>query len=172
VAFLYVRRDLVEGLESTVTGWFGRVDPFAYRIDLLDWSSSARRFEGGAPTVPNAYGARAGLELLAKVGAPAIGEQVAALTARFIAAMRAAGVALATPEAPDRHGPLVVVRSTDPQELLRRLDARGIVASARGQGLRVAFHAYNTNDDVDAVVAALAAEAPLLARAQAGAQVG
>src|SRR5712692_7822931 len=33
IGFLYVRRDLIERLEPTVTGWFGRVNPFAFRID-------------------------------------------------------------------------------------------------------------------------------------------
>lgn len=151
-AFLYVRRDLVERLESTVTGWFGRIDPFAYRIDRLDWAASARRFEGGAPTVPNAYAARAGLDLLAQVGADVIEQQIARLTARFVSAMQDAGVDVVTPLAPERRGPLVVVRSTDAAELMRRLDARGIVASARGRGLRVAFHGYNTDDDVDGCI--------------------
>ena len=31
IAFLYVRRDLVERCEPTVTGWFGRANPFALR---------------------------------------------------------------------------------------------------------------------------------------------
>ena len=37
IGFLYVRRDLIERFEPTVTGWFGRVNPFAFRIDALDW---------------------------------------------------------------------------------------------------------------------------------------
>ncbi|HWF84401.1 MAG TPA: aminotransferase class V-fold PLP-dependent enzyme, partial [Vicinamibacterales bacterium] len=32
VALLYVRRDLIARLEPTITGWFGRVNPFAFRI--------------------------------------------------------------------------------------------------------------------------------------------
>src|SRR5215207_4234894 len=30
IAFLYVRRDLAEELRPTITGWFGRVNPFAF----------------------------------------------------------------------------------------------------------------------------------------------
>src|SRR6185295_19177123 len=55
IGFLYVRKDLVERLEPTVTGWFGRINPFAFRIDALDWSATATRFESGTPPVPNAY---------------------------------------------------------------------------------------------------------------------
>jgi hypothetical protein len=42
---------LVERLEPTVTGWFGRVNPFAFSPATLDWSPSARRFEAGTPPV-------------------------------------------------------------------------------------------------------------------------
>ncbi|HEY6220097.1 MAG TPA: aminotransferase class V-fold PLP-dependent enzyme, partial [Gemmatimonadaceae bacterium] len=41
VAFLYVRRELIEKLTPTVTGWFGRVNPFAFAAKTLDWSPTA-----------------------------------------------------------------------------------------------------------------------------------
>ncbi len=43
-AFLYVRRDLIERLEPTITGWFGRVNPFAFRIER----STGRRLPAGS----------------------------------------------------------------------------------------------------------------------------
>jgi selenocysteine lyase/cysteine desulfurase len=67
IAFLYVRRRLVEELTPLVTGWFGRVNPFAFAPQQLDWSTTARRFETGTPPVPLAYAAR-GLDLLDAVG--------------------------------------------------------------------------------------------------------
>ena len=174
VAFLYVRRDRVQGLEPLVTGWFGRVDPFAFSVDRLDWSATARRFETGTPPVPNVYAARAGLELLRAVGLEPIEQQVSRLVERFVRGARTRGYDVATPDDPARRGPLVVVRSSDAAELVRRLDRRGIIASSRGSGLRVSFHAYNSEQDVDAVLDALAAESALLtcaptARAEADA---
>ena len=65
-------------------------------------------------------------------------------------------------------GPLVVVESTDGPSLVSRLAARGIIASCRGNGLRVSFHAYNNDDDVTTVVGALQQEAGLLVRTPAG----
>jgi selenocysteine lyase/cysteine desulfurase len=164
IAFLYVRRALIEQLEPLVTGWFGRVDPFAFSLQPLDWSSSARRFEAGTPPVPNAYAAAAGIALLQSIGLDTVERQVRRLVARFVDGVRARGFDVATPSEPARRGPLVVVRSTDAGDLVRRLAARGIIASARGTGLRVSFHAYNNDDDVDAVLAALDVEAALVCR--------
>src|SRR5216683_1492597 len=165
IGFLYVRRDLIERLEPSITGWFGRVNPFAFRIDALDWPPGANRFESGTPPVPNAYAALAALELLDRVGYDVVGRQVDRLAGRYASAACDAGFVVRTPAAPDCRGPLVVVQSVDGPLLVMKLAARGIIASCRGNGLRVAFHAYNTDDDVDAVMSALAAEAPLLERA-------
>ena len=47
---------------------------------------------------------------------------------------------------------IVAVRHPD---ALARLAAVGVVASARAGAARLAFHLYNTEDDVDRAVAAL-----------------
>jgi selenocysteine lyase/cysteine desulfurase len=167
IAFLYVRRDLIERFEPTVTGWFGRVNPFAFRIDELDWPAGANRFESGTPPVPNAYAALAGLELLDRIGYDVVGKQVDHLVAGYASAAADAGFVVRTPAAADRRGPLVVVQSVDGPALVEKLAARGIIASCRGNGLRIAFHGYNTEGDVDAVVSALVAESGLLERATA-----
>jgi selenocysteine lyase/cysteine desulfurase len=165
VAFLYVRRDLIERLEPMVTGWFGRVNPFAFRIDQLDWPASASRFESGTPPVPNAYAALGALGLLDRLGYDTVGQQVDRLVERYRSAAEASSFVVRTPAEAERRGPLVVVQSIDGLALVSRLAARGIVASCRGNGLRVSFHAYNNEADVDAVVTALEAESALLERA-------
>jgi selenocysteine lyase/cysteine desulfurase len=165
IGFLYVRRDLIRLLEPSVTGWFGRVNPFAFRIDELDWPAGASRFESGTPPVPNAYAALAALELLDRVGYGPIAQQVDHLAAKYADAARDRGFVVRTPSVPERRGPLVVVQSVNGPEIVSRLAARGIIASCRGNGLRVSFHAYNTDADVDAVVSALVAESEWLERA-------
>lgn len=164
VAFLYVRRELIERLEPLPTGWFGRVDPFAFSLDPLDWSASARRFETGSPPVPNAYAAAAGLELLAHVGPAVVESQIARLVERFASGARSRGFEVATPENPAERSSLVVLRSTDAAALVGRLATHGVIASSRGTGLRVSFHAYNNEQDVDAVLGALDAETALVCR--------
>ena len=50
-------------LEPTITGWFGRANPFAFDVKRLDWSPAASRFDTGTPPIVNAYVARAGMEI-------------------------------------------------------------------------------------------------------------
>ncbi len=167
IAFLYVRRDLVERFEPTITGWFGRVNPFAFSIDTLDWAAAASRFETGTPPIINAYAAGAALGLLSLVGQETIGRQIAHLVDRFATRAHDAGHVVRTPADPARRGPLVVLQSTDAPALVARLQAHGVIASCRGSGLRVSFHGYNTERDVDAVLDALRAESALLVEAGA-----
>ena len=164
VAFLYVRRDLIERFQPTVTGWFGRVNPFAYRIDAVDWPATATRFEGGTPPVMSAYAAQAALALLTQVGYGDIGVHIDRLVTRFYALAREAGFRVRTPADAARRGPLVVIQSTDGPALVAKLADRGLITSARGNGLRVSFHAYNNDTDIDAVMRALEAESRLLER--------
>lgn len=164
IGFLYVRRALIEKLEPTITGWFGRVNPFAFRIDTLDWPAGANRFECGTPPIPSTYAALGGLRLLDRVGYDVIGQHIERLATRYRSAAEDAGFVVRTPAAAASRGPLVVLQSLDAPQLVIRLAAHGIVASCRGNGLRVSFHAYNRESDVDAVISALQAEAALLER--------
>jgi selenocysteine lyase/cysteine desulfurase len=54
------------------------------------------------------------------------------------------------------------VQSVDAPGLVARLAHAGIIASARGNGLRISFHAYNNASDVDAIMTALRANRDLL----------
>ncbi len=47
IAFLYVRPEIVDTLQPTVTGWFGRANPFAFDADR----STGRRPRAGSTRV-------------------------------------------------------------------------------------------------------------------------
>ena len=64
----------------------------------------------------------------------------------------------------DSCGPLVVLQMKDAEAVAKKLASQDIVVSNRMDGLRVAFHAYNTIDDVHAVLAALEKNIDLVVR--------
>ncbi|MGH2928395.1 MAG: aminotransferase class V-fold PLP-dependent enzyme, partial [Solirubrobacteraceae bacterium] len=91
VAFLYVRRDLVEQLRPLDSGWFAQENPFAFDARHLRYAPSANRFQSGSPPVPAVYGARAGLGLVRSVGVEAVAAQVEHLARRLMEGASAAG---------------------------------------------------------------------------------
>jgi selenocysteine lyase/cysteine desulfurase len=90
---------------------------------------------------------------------------VTALNERLIAGVDVLGGSVATPRDPERRGALVCIRSTDAPALVRALAEDGIVASERDGNLRISAHAYNVDEDIDAVLAALANRRGLLRQA-------
>lgn len=80
IAFLYISPTILEVLHLTVTGWFGRVNPFAFDPMRLDYADSAARFDLGTPNIVNAYAARAGMQLIAETGVASIRRQIERLS--------------------------------------------------------------------------------------------
>ena len=113
--------------------------------------------------MPAIYAGIAGMELMEEIGIAATREHVNALNERLIAGVDELGGVVATPREAERRGALVCIRSTDPPALVRALEEDGVVVSERADNLRVSLHAYNTEDDVDAVLAALRRRRDLLA---------
>jgi selenocysteine lyase/cysteine desulfurase len=163
LAFLYCRSDLVERVWPTVTGWFADEDIFA--MDHRDYSPSptARRFESGTPPIPAIYAGLAGVQLMEEIGIAETRAHVQELNHRLLDGLDELRATVVTPRKRDRRGALVCVRSTDVEELVRALRREGIVTSSRDGNLRISAHAYNSVEDVDAVLAALARNRPLLA---------
>ena len=163
LGFMWLRPKLRSELLPTQTGWFADEDIFAMSIADYSPHSSARRFDSGTPPVPSLYPGVAGMELVAEVGVPAIEEHVRGLVDRLLAGLEELGATVATPLDPAERGPLICVVSTDPNALVDALAAERIVTSTRDFNLRISLHLYNVEDDVDRILAALAANRVLLA---------
>ena len=163
LAFLYVKRSVIESLTPTLTSWMAQRDVFAFQTKKLDPASEARRFEGGSPPIPNIYAARPALQLLVNIGMQNVAAQIAQLTRSFLQGTRALGIASKTPDT--SVGPLVVLRSTDSSALVNKLASRGIDVSARLDGVRFSFHVYNNFADVNAALSVLEENLHLLSRA-------
>lgn len=163
LAFFYCRRELWERAWPTATGWFADEDIFA--MDIYDYSPSptARRFQSGTPPVPSIYAGIAGIELMQEIGIAETQEHVNALNERLLAGVDELGGTVTTPRELERRGALICIKSTDVDALVAGLQARGIVTSERDGNLRVSAHAYNTAEDIDAVLDALRDHRGLLA---------
>lgn len=153
LAFMYVRKGLISSLVPTITGWFAQTNPFAFDPQHIDLSSTARRFESGSPSVPNVYAAVPGFQLLQQIGMENVAAHIKKLTQSLLSHTLEMGIRTKTPA--DSEGPLVVLQSTDSNLMVQKLAESDIVASNRYDGLRIAFHVYNTMDDVQAVIEVL-----------------
>ena len=160
LAFLYVRKELIESLRPTITGWFAQTEPFGFDVKHLDLAPSARRFEAGSPPIPNIYAAMRGIELLQEIGLDNVSAHIADLVRVFLAGAQELGLRTKTPR--DSVGPLCVLQCKDAPAMVQKLAASGILCSNRRDGLRLSFHAYNWQSDVQSVLQVLERNLDLL----------
>jgi selenocysteine lyase/cysteine desulfurase len=162
LAFMWVRPGLSAELVPTETGWFADRDIFEMDHTRYAPSPTARRFQSGTPPVPAIYAGIAGIELMQEIGVAETRAHVSALNEHLIAGVDDLGGTVVTPRDPERRGALVCIASTDAPGLVAELAKDGIVTSDRDGNLRVSAHAYNTGEDIDAVLAALERHRALL----------
>src|SRR3954463_13164375 len=84
LGFFYCRRDLVERVRPTQTGWFADENIFA--MDHTDYSPAhpAAPFQSAPPPIPAIYAGIAGIELMQEIGVAETREHVLRLNARLI----------------------------------------------------------------------------------------
>jgi selenocysteine lyase/cysteine desulfurase len=153
IGFLYVRDSYVQSLLPTNSGWFAQASIQAMDITANRPAPTARRFEAGTPPVVNCYAAEAGLEMLLRVGTPAIEKRNFALTRRCMQRLQEIGWPSITPSEDERRGATVAVPSRDSAALSAELMKRDVVTSYRDDNVRASFHFYNNDDDVENFIA-------------------
>jgi selenocysteine lyase/cysteine desulfurase len=103
--------------------------------------------------IPAMYGLDATLDFFERIGWDAIHGRVRELGRHLLASAADRRLDLVTPA--DAHAGIFVVRCPNGEAARQQLAARGISVSARGQGLRVSPHFYNTPDEIDRCLAAM-----------------
>src|SRR5262245_22813934 len=142
--YLYVRPDLIPKLRPSVVGWAGHTVPFGFETGAIRYADSIERFQSGTPNVPSLFSARAGYEIVAKIGVPAIRQKSLRLTRRLMDAAARHGWRLNTPERDDERGGSVVIDVPDGERVAKELIRRDVIIDYRpNAGIRLAPHFYN-----------------------------
>ena len=156
--FLYVRRELLPVLNPVMAGWrsvVDRDDYYRYDSPLRD---SGERFEPGSPNFAGLLGMEAAIELLLSVGMQEIEARILTLTDYLIAELQARGCTLITPTQHRRERSGIVSfhhPEVGPAELYEKMRAADVIVSLRGNSIRVSPHFYNTEQDLDRMLAVL-----------------
>jgi kynureninase len=150
LAFLYVRRELIQRLEPMITGWFGTAEPFSFDNQHLEYHPSARRFEHGTPPAPVYPLAEGGLDIIGEVTPERIRARQGELTDRAIARADELGLPVRTPRERSARGGVVNVGvGPEAAKICHALLERDVCTDYRGDGLRISPHFFNTEDEID-----------------------
>ncbi|MFC8043180.1 aminotransferase class V-fold PLP-dependent enzyme [Nocardia sp. NPDC057353] len=147
VSLLAVRPEALDGAVPLAAGWYAGADRWGDMYGFGPLSTGAHRLDD----TPDWYGVAAslaGLDLVHRLGVAAIGAHDRTLAAAFRDGLAELGLPAVPGDSPIVTVPGGAVHA-------EALAAGGVVASARGGGLRVSFHLYNTGADVERALTVL-----------------
>jgi selenocysteine lyase/cysteine desulfurase len=155
-AFFYISPELRQTLQPNIIGWrshedWRNVNRLYHGAPVFD--ESAEKYEGGMPAFPCVYAMDAALSELLEIGPEKIEHRVLGLTATLQERLHEMG----NVNVLHRHSPITAAHfpHIDPAVLVQKLRDQRILASARHGCLRVSVHFYNTEEDIDRLIAAL-----------------
>ena len=158
-AYLYVSPRVAGTLRPAFTGWMAHERPFDFDSGPMRWDAGPRRFWTGTPAIPALLAARAGYEIVARIGVEAIREKSLRQTARMAELADEHGFRLVSPREPERRGGTVVIDVPHAEQVCAALLAADVLLDHRpGVGLRLAPHFYTRDDEVEEVMRRVAEE--------------
>lgn len=158
VSFLYIAPHLLDRLNVAAPGWRSVEDAWNFLRYDQPLVCDATRFEGGTPNFIGALSLAEAVSVLESAGTDRIASHVLALTDRLVEGLRSADAEIATIRSSAESSGIVLFRprSGEPVEVGKALEQEGIVTTYRANGIRVAPHGYNTFEEIDALVEAVA----------------
>jgi selenocysteine lyase/cysteine desulfurase len=153
-AYLVVAPERLEELSPLSAGWKTPGDPYRdYYGPPLELAPRASRLDVSLAWL-DWVGAAPGIELLLDVGIERVEARDLELAGAFRAGLGSAG--LEPLFGPEESSQIVGLRVPDPDGVRAALEREGVVAAVRGGYLRVSFHCFNDEGDVERALRALA----------------
>ena len=156
--FVYLSRELLDQSLPRSIGWLSVENPFEMRNDeFRPRHDTAARVELGCPHFAGIFSLGASIELLEEIGIANIQSRVLELNRVLTSRLTADGYEVLSPLKTDetRSGE-TLVRFERPAEVVRSLFRRGVIVTEKPEGIRVATHFFNNEDDIERLVTALA----------------
>lgn len=154
---LYIRQECLNALRPIGVGWNSVRAIGDYSTRPFELKENASRYEGGSYNLAGICGLSASLKWLSEFGTAAISKRLIEVTDQLCDSLEVAGAEIAS-DRTDAHKSGIVsfsLAGNDPNELLKRYLAAGVVVNSRGGRVRVSPHAYTNREDIERLIAAL-----------------
>jgi selenocysteine lyase/cysteine desulfurase len=157
-AIFYCRRELLERTRPLIIGAVSVENFMAFSEYDYTLAKNARRYESGTYNIAGLRALRGAMEMLLEPGADAISNRIKLLTDRLIAGVREKGYRIASPREGQQWSGIVSFSSPthDHEQIVRTLRKQHKTELiVRGGRLRAAPHFYNTEEQIDRLIARL-----------------
>jgi cysteine desulfurase / selenocysteine lyase len=152
IGIFYCRKELAGQLAPALVGWKSVRNEFEFDSPEFLLKTTALRFEEGSMNLMGIFGLGAALDLLFEVGIERIEQRVLDLGDLILQEADKRGYRVLTPRARhERGGNITFLGNFDPAGIRDALREKGIMINARGGGIRVSPHFYNTGQEIAAL---------------------
>jgi selenocysteine lyase/cysteine desulfurase len=152
--FVYLSRDLLNQSISQSLGWLSVEDPFGMRNDQYrPRHDAAARTELGCPHFAGMFSLGASLDLINELGIENIQARALQLNDYLTSHLAENGWKVLSPlRSEGMRSAETLVAVDEPHEVVRKLFARGVIVTEKPEGIRVATHFFNNEDDIDRLI--------------------
>jgi cysteine desulfurase / selenocysteine lyase len=158
----YIRREHLDRLRPIGVGWHSVAHSSDYTRIELTLRPSAARYEGGSQNMAGMLALGASLDLLVSLDMDLVAAAVLDITDHACLRLRGIGAAIVSDRRPDHRGGqqrsgivAFELAGRDPLAVKKHCLTQHVVLSCRAGRLRISPHAYNNEDDVSRLIAAL-----------------
>lgn len=156
--YLYVRPDLQSELSPKVTGWMAHRAPFAFEPGEIEYAEDIHRFLHGSPGISALYAAESGYDLINEIGVERIRQKSIRQTSLLATLADQNGWKVNSPRKEEKRGGSVIIDVPRAAAVVKELEARHFLVDYRpAAGIRIGPHFYNTDDELEALVAEIRA---------------
>ncbi len=153
-AFLYIRPELAEKIQPSLTGWMAHENPFKFDLDLK-YTSGSYRFMSGTPPIACLYTASAGLDIITSIGIKNIREKSTSMTQWIINKAQQRNFSIYSPLKKELRGGAVSINLPSAFQVKQALDHKKILVDFRKSRtenedvIRIGPHFYNEKREID-----------------------
>src|SRR5437899_3332056 len=155
--FVYLSRELLDQSLPRSIGWLSVEEPFEMRNDeFRPRHDAAARVELGCPHFAGIFSLGAAIDLISELEIANIQARVLELNRFLTSRLTESGWSILSPlqnEAARSGETLIQVGK--PGEVVRSLLGRSVIVTEKPQGIRVATHFFNNEEDIERAIAAL-----------------
>lgn len=158
--FVFMSRELLDATRPRTMGWMSAPEPFLFRNDEVTLrTDAAARAEMGTATFASIFALGASCEYLARIGIRAIEERALQLNRYLTARLAEEGWRILSPLGDETmRSAETLVAVSNPERVVAELAARDVLVTQKPEGIRVATHFFNGEEDVEHLMSALKAK--------------
>ncbi len=155
---LYVNKKWIRKFRPHSAGWQSVLKPEFFDNRHVVLKPTAARYEYGSPPFPSIFAIGAAIEYISELGVEQVWQRIKFLTDALIGELQKHHFEISSPLGPKMRSGIVVFGVKNAVKLTNQLLARRFYVSPRGEGIRVAPHMYNTEEEIFSFVKALKEE--------------